>query len=112
MAKLADRITSLLDDELSKSKIEATLILEDYSSKDISDALKEAGLIRARTSFNSDFLDFLASESRTEAEAKTFVLGYGSANAERKINRSLAIAKFALEVEARVRAEFAEAETK
>ena len=88
------RITEL--NELPVAKIRATLTLEDYSVKDITEALKEAGLSTKKIAFTETYYAWLEVEQRTEADAKDYILGEGefgetSANVQNHVNHYLKI---------------------
>ena len=74
MSKLQERIVELVEQGLSIAKIRAHLTIDDYPAKDISIALKEAGVSAKKRSFASDFYDYLVEASRTEAEAEAYIL--------------------------------------
>lgn len=55
------------------SVIRAHLTIAGYSGKEVTEALKEAGVSSAKLGFASDYYDFLGSELRTREEAIAFI---------------------------------------
>lgn len=90
MTNLTNRVIELNEDGLTIAKIRATLTLEDYTGKEISAAIKEAGISSAKRGFASDFYDFLAKEQRLESEALEMIMA-GSDNVIKHKSHYLAI---------------------
>ena len=78
MNTIIARIEELQAQGLTTTKIKAYLQIEDYSAKDIAEAFKNIGLTGSKPrTFASDYYDWLATESRTEAEATAYIMGTG-----------------------------------
>ena len=70
------RIEELKD--LPIAKVRATLTLEDYSAKDISEGLKEAGLSGKKVAFAESFYGYLAEAPRLPEDAKAYIMCEGA----------------------------------
>lgn len=81
----------------TKKKIEAFLILEDFTPARIKKAFESAGLVHAKpVTFASEYYDWLAVEARTVEEATAYILGTGefgdtSANVQKHKSHYLGI---------------------
>ena len=102
MSTITDRIAELraATPDISVKKLRAYLAIDDFSNKDISIALKEAGISVARKSFKAEFNTWLIEKARTEAEAKAFIDEFGSDNDRNQESARLAIWKLAQDIRA------------
>ena len=72
------RVNKLIADGYESKKIRATLVLEDYPAKVITDAMKACSVrSEPREGFKASFYGWLAEAPRSEAEAKDYLLGNG-----------------------------------
>ena len=88
LSPIKARILELITNGLIVSKIKATLILEDFKNSEIDKAIKEAGLVTARSSGFTypDTLAYLSESPRTEKEFYEKILDEGTRNEARWIN--------------------------
>ncbi len=57
--------------------IRAHLTIAGFNGKEVTEALKEAGISKAKVGFNSHFYDWLAEEERDQEEVNAYILGDG-----------------------------------
>ncbi len=95
MMDLTGRVIELSSNGLNVTKIRATLTLEDYSSKDISAAIKEADITSTRSGFAASFYAFLSEAPRTKTEAEYFVMNETSDNTKKHKSHFMAIYELA-----------------
>lgn len=69
------RIEGLLSAGVPIKKIRAQLVIEDYPSKVINEAVKALGKVAQRKGFKAAFFDWLAEAPRTKQEATDFING-------------------------------------
>lgn len=81
-----DRINELLEAGTSVSKIRAFLTIDDYSAKEIGEALKEADLIGKRATFRSGYWDFIVESRPTFEEAEEYINEWIEANPDKNSN--------------------------
>ncbi len=75
---ILNRVKELQAQSLTITKIKAFLTLEDYSAKEITAALKEAGVTGGKPkTFASEYYDWLAERPRTLVEAEDYIMGLG-----------------------------------
>ena len=86
MTTITTRVAELVAEGNSTSKIRAFLTIEDYTAKEIGEALKEANLIGKRASFRGGFWDFLVDERPTVAEAEAYIDAWVEDNPEKSSN--------------------------
>lgn len=88
LSPIAKRICELLEKGYDKKKVVAYLTIEDFSNKEIEKAVKEAGLVTARSSGFTypDTLAYLSKSPRTEKEFYQKILEEGTKNEARWIN--------------------------
>jgi hypothetical protein len=94
MTTISKRVKEMSD--MPVAKIRATLILEDYTAKDIQEALAEAGLSGKKVAFAESYYGYLSSEERSKAEAIDYIMGRGefgetSPNVQKHLNHYLGI---------------------
>ena len=75
MTNILNRVEELK--ALPVAKIRATLTLEDYPAKDITAALKDAGVSGKKVQFAESFYAWLAEGQRSADEVKAYVMGDG-----------------------------------
>jgi len=112
MSTIIERITTLRtnDAEISIKKLRAHLVVEDYSNKDISEALKELEISAERKSFKGDFNAWLIEAPRTKEEATTYIEDNGSDNDRRQKSARLLIWALAQDIRASLATPTEEAE--
>lgn len=81
--------------------IRAYATIEGFSGKEVTEALKEAGISKAKIGFNDTFYTYLSDGVRTEAEIKAYILGDGefgetSDNVVNHLSTYLAIGRLAI----------------
>lgn len=88
LSPIAKRICELLEKGYDKKKVVAYLTIEDFSNKEIEKAVKDAGLVTARSSGFTypDTLAYLSEAPRTEKEFYEKILAEGTKNEARWIN--------------------------
>ena len=89
------------NDKLCKKKVEACLVLEDYSAKDIKEALAEY-TTKPKT-FASEYYDWLSAKKRTTKQATDYIMGKGeygetSDNVKKHKSHYLNIAELTIKV--------------
>ena len=102
MSTINERIAELREQtpDISVKKLRAYLAIDDYTNKEISLALKEAGVSVVRKSFKAAFNIWLIEAPRTEEEAKKFIDEEGSDNDRNQESARLAIWKLAQDIRA------------
>lgn len=96
---LVNRVVELSESGLPTKKIRATLQLEDFSDKDISAAIKEAGITSRRASFANEFYDWLAEAPRDSEEVKKYILNEkNSENVRKHLSHYAGIADMARKI--------------
>jgi hypothetical protein len=98
MTTILNRVQEL--SELPVAKIRATLTLEDYAAKDITAALKDAGVSGKKVQFAESFYGWLADEQRDDSDVRAYILGDGefgetSGNVQNHLNHYVNIADLA-----------------
>lgn len=58
--------------------IRAHLTIAGYSGKEVTEALKEAGISKAKVGFNSTYYDWLAATERDETDVLEYIQGLGA----------------------------------
>lgn len=89
--------------ELPVAKIRAHLTLDNFSGKEIDEAIREAGLTTKRVSFANEFYSWLAEEVRDEDEANAYIMGNGeygetSRNVQAHLNHYMNIWKLSVAI--------------
>lgn len=75
---IQERIAELVETESSIKVVRAHLTIEGFKDKEITSAIKEAGLRSVKKGFASFYYDFLVAEEPTKVEAEDFIDGHGS----------------------------------
>lgn len=71
------RIKELTEAGYTTAKIRAMLTLEDYTPKEIKEAMAEANMKPKATTFASEYYTFLSAYHRTKEEAEEYIMGGG-----------------------------------
>jgi len=100
LTECADRIETLMAMGLEKAKIRATLTLEDYPAKLVTEAFKSLKVSTKAPTFASSYYEFLSTTKRSEAECIGYIQGLGvydetSSNVKKHQSHYLSIASLA-----------------